>query len=73
MNHDLENKIVKEFSEKLVEIFFDYHIRGCGLADDKTNIICTNSKEIDIKELILSLQQAFREGRREGVKKWTRM
>jgi hypothetical protein len=42
------DKIMKAEIEK---IFFDYHIRGCELADEKSNKICEQRKQQDIKEI----------------------
>ena len=36
---------------EIEKIFFDYHIRGCELADEKSNRICEQRKQQDIKEI----------------------
>ena len=41
-----------ELREKIEEIFFDYHMRGCKLADEKTNKMCEQNKQEDIKTIL---------------------
>ena len=59
----------KVMKAEIEEIFFDYHIRGCELADEKSNRICEQRKQQDIKE-ITALIIKWLESKRVTVDKY---
>ena len=46
----------KEIRESLEEMFFDYHIRGCELVNEKANAVCDASKAQDIGSIMQIIQ-----------------
>jgi len=48
---------MSKLKDKLEELFFDYHIRGCKPGDEISNKICDENKEQTIKEIITLFKQ----------------
>ena len=51
-----------DIREKIKEIFFDYHIRGCQLVDKRSNDICNENKDIAVNQLLELVGSEYKRG-----------